>query len=376
MTMDESVKEIEYISEKLKLGDIVTYQDVAHEFGSSYKKSKVILYKFFKSNKSNFIGQFIINGVIDGSTVIKFIESEKLIEEAVEKFDKIDDIYCYSVTPKSEFSLKDFAIHNQKNVINTDNLSYYHKLGLIKGPELVPVTSYKTSKPPVVEPVKSTAKVESKPKKEKTISLMSNYVSRKQKPAETSSTKRTSEPPKYQYKSRKLENKKPEKVVVSNDVEVDEFDEFDEMEVDKPAPSLPTPKTKLSDIFNDDNDSEELEIEELEKESTPKEDTPQEDKQDDRNIQEIEDPIEETPKEPENVPEPVPEPEEPEEPQYDEEGYLITYNTKKSKPKPKPRQSETKQTKEIKPPVKSAVKPTKDKKSKQPSVMSFFGKKK
>ncbi|CAH6721292.1 DNA polymerase delta subunit 3 [[Candida] jaroonii] len=375
--MDESVKEIEYISGQLKVGEIVTYQDISHQFGATYKKSKVILYNFYKSNKSNFVGQFIINGVIEGSTVIKFIESEKLIEEAVEKFDKIDEIYCYSVTPKTEFSLKDFAIHNQKNVINTDNLNYYHKLGLIKGPELVPVTSFKTSKLTVAEPTKTsttTKEVSTKPKKEKTIGLMSNYVSRKQKPADTAGSKRAADPPKYQYKSRKLENKKPEKVVVSNDLEADEFDEFDDMEVDTPAPSVPAPKTKLSDIFNDDDDDEEDITEGQKEENTKIQESEQEEA-----IPEPEAETKEASVEPQVEPEPEAESEtqEPQEPQYDEEGYLITYNTKKPKSKPKPKPRTTTETKtEIKQPVKSAVKVTKDKKSKQPSVMSFFGKKK
>lgn len=401
--MDESTREIEYISKAVhKDHEIVSYNQLAEDLGVGYKKAQSVLYKYFKANKHQLNASFVIIGVKEGQKIVKWVELESLVDGELEKMDQIVSVQIYSVSLNTyKFEVQDLVMNQLKSTIDHQKLDYYHKLGFIKGPELLPASTSSDTKKP--EPIKPVPKQEPKqePKKDTakktsgfSSGLSSHYVSRKQQKSTLDSTNKTSkdqkraapEPPKYQYKSRKLENNR-EKVVVSHDNDKDDFD--DDMDIDPPKSTTNHSKeytTKLNSMFEDDSD-EEMEDNEDEKEPIVAEaqEEPQEEEEepdvmviDQKETQE--EPQQESYEESKESNEP-----ESNEPEYDEDGYLITRapKSKKAKP-PKPSSTTSKPSNTtLKPtPKPTASKPTPKSASstknpkKQASLMNFFGKKK
>lgn len=398
MTMDDSVKEIEFISRKLhKDHEIVNYTQVAKEFAVPFPRAQALLYNFFKANKHQLNGSFIIIGIKHGQKQVKWVELESLMDTELDTFEEVLSVNIYAVSLNTfSYSVQDLVNGQLKLPIDHEKLLYYHKLGMIKGPPLErdQNPSATAPKPDVKTESRSKQdKPEPKPEPKKQsnglLSLLSHYVSRKQKPEKNKDQKRPApSAPKYEYKSRKLENTR-DKVVVAD--KGDDFD--DDMDLDPPKKDY---KTNLNSMFEDDSDEDVIEHGEgdgEEKEPIITEDDPMDiDKQESEQEPEQEPEHEKSEVEPESASEmEQPEqPEQPAEPEYDEDGYLIT---RAPKPKPKPKakpNTKAKQSNESE----SSKQPTKptgalnskskasDAKSssksgkKQTSLMNFFGKKK
>lgn len=405
MTMDESVKEIQHISTKIhKDNEIVCYSQISEDLGVSYRRAQALLYNFYKANKQQLNASFVIIGIKQGQRTIKFVELEPLVDSELNKFDSIISVTVYAISLNTfTYTTQDLVISQLKRPVDLNKLDYYEKLGMIKGPELKRDANLSTNKPSpsTISTLPTTSKPESKheskheskPEPTKKTSLSSHYVSRKQqkpsqKPQETRGPKRTVvDSPKYEYKSRKLENKR-DKVVMENTPKQEEGeDDFDD-DMDLDAPKTPKDyKTKLNAMFEGDSDGDEQEKNQEErKEPIITEDHDQ---------MEVDEPEQEPEPEPEQEQEPVSETQQPEgqgvseeeekqtnEPEYDEDGYLITRAPKSKTAKPKPSKSsaatESKSNSTPKPKTTTTTKGSDKTKSgkKQTSLMNFFGKKK
>lgn len=360
------MKEVEFISSKLQANQIVTYRGLSQRVKVPYANAKVILYNYFNKNRATLDGKLVIAGTKQNQFILQLV-NEDIIDNEISQFDTIDEVFMYCISPKEyKYSASDLVLESLNCSIDKDNINTYYELGIIKGRDLVPASNYRNV-PIKQESTKTSlhqlkdAVPDKKPKNTSTL-LKSSYVSRKQE-------KRVPEEPpkeKYQYKSRKLNSKinKKDKVVISEDADSINEDAVDDAmkdadSTDDQIKQLTSAKTKLSDIFNDDEELQESEEPQNESEGSQEHKEPEMEVEDD----------EYDVKHDESIPE---QPEQPVEPQYDEDGYLITY----SKPK-KPTAKKQREADSIKLATKLEQPQNKDKpKSKQPSVMSFFGKKK
>ncbi|WEJ94418.1 hypothetical protein PSN45_001902 [Yamadazyma tenuis] len=392
--MGDSQKEVEYISDKLfKDNSIVSYSQLSKDLGVPLSRSKEILYNFFKSNKTKLNASFIITGTVKGAIELKFVEFEDQVNEHLKAFDKVSSVHIYSLSlSEFKYSVKDLVLNQLKIQVSVDKLDYYYDLGMIKGPALVASSNsllqpVKAEVVPINNSARSPTNVKQEPKKFNT-GLSSGYVSRKQqKPApigsditKMASTKRKAEPvPKYQYKSRKPATQKPDKVVMSHDYDND--DEHADLDVAKKITK--EDKTKLSAMFEDDFSDNDGNVNELE-EPIMAEDN------EDENVELFKMEADEA-KPAEVGVEEVEAPEEgmtnfeleqPQEPEYDEDGYIITHRPKpkankaaKSANKPKAPSQNNAPTEIGSAPPSSKIAPKTGNK-KQASLMNFFGKKK
>lgn len=378
--MNEPEKEVEYVCQKLfKDNELVTYSGLSRVLDIPISRSKSILYDVFRSNKSKLDASFIIVGLKNNTKTIQFVQTESSVDSELNEFQEVLDVHIYAITLlEYSYSKSDIVTKQLDSKVDLSNLDQFYSQGHIKGPSLESSNHHIQTHAPVREEKSKVIKEEPKEVKKtnKTFNtgLSSNYVSRKaQKPGAgtditkfaSSATKRDTEPPKYQYKSRKLENKK-EKVVISDDVDPIGSDNVSGGVQKLDAES----KNKLAAMFDDDFSDEEMKDE-------PEEDIvantePEESEKDvDVVMESVDDensimhklPINKNP-----TPVPEPEPEQSSEPQYDEDGYIITHRPKKAAAKPKSAVRPSK-------PAKPATSSSKPGNKKQSSLMNFFGKK-
>lgn len=370
--MRDSEAENEYISRKIfKDNQIVSYSQLSKDQNIPLSKAKAILYEFFKSNKQRLNASFIIIGYKNSIKNIQFVPQETQVNDALERFDYVSSVHIYAVNLNEfDFAIGDVVLSQIESL--QDETQY--ERGVIRGPPLVEAGGASDSAAGATVGTNSAAVTtpKSKPEPEKPKSfnstLSSNYVSRKAKP----SPKHQTTAPKYEYKSRKIQNQPPkrEKVVIS---QIDDDDDVDisKRTIDKDA------NKKLSAMFDDDDFSDEepkqkelevseMEVDEVDKvpESLAKREELEEPKED--QMEDIQEPA------PELVAESEPEPVAPE---YDAEGYLIT--RRPAKPSSK---GSSKNGAATKPTEAKTAKSTGSAKSKntkkQASLMNFFGKKK
>lgn len=290
MTMDFTEKEIDLVSERLQTQP-VTYHTMARDLGLSASRSKKLLTEYYKSNTTTVNASFIATGYRGEAFIIHNFESESGLEENLAlTFDKVMSVQIYCIhLKKTTFTHMEIALEELRHPTNLDSLSERHKLGLIKGPDLIKSChspqqegdrTTKSSLPleSSSEKKKATSDVSPKPgllyrsskPVSKPASLISSYVSRK---GENSSTTKkrpgTDKKPTLQYKSRKLEQSEPkERVVVSN------LDAEEDVELNKTSTVASTSHSDLHNLFLDDDFTDEEKLTEtketqLEEESEP-----------------------------------------------------------------------------------------------------------
>lgn len=416
MTMDIPLDEAEFLTERvIAAKEPVTYHTFSKERNLHHDQAKQILYEFYKSNRDQVTGSFIITGTSnENTTLIKLSENEAQLAENVKLFSAINTIHIYCIHIKDiDKTNEEISFLELKHLIDHNNLDPSYKNGLVKGPELVVVKSeprrMKSNTPSTTPstsntPTKSNDK-ETKPKK--TTGLTSGYVSRKQQQNEA---KQTSKRPQtdilamytsrkgesnkdnqtkraattssgYQYKSRKLENQpSKERVVVSN------VDDNDDMEVDDVKPKT-QPKTNLQELFLDDDfefsDDDASNDKNEEHEKQPKESEKEPEKEPEEELGATEKDIPEQDKEPSELQnDEAVEPEreagssekqESEEPEtiVDEDGYITSYRKKPEPSKPKPTLAKPEPAKK---PSNNSNKKAASNSKKQSSLMNFFQK--
>lgn len=261
--MNESEREVEYVTQKLfKDNESITYSELSRVMDIPISRSKYILYDVFRSNKSKVDASFVIIGLKKGDKIIQYVESESDVNNELDNFEQILDVHIYAVT-LSEYSYtkSDILLKQLDLKIDLGNLDLFYSMGHIKGPGLEVAANYINPSIKEVTPVKEERQESKKTSKSFNTGLSSNYVSRKAQKPETgaditkfaSGNKRSGGPAKYQYKSRKLENKR-DKVVVSDDTEPTELEEITKGIQKLDAES----KTKLAAMFDDDFSDEEM----------------------------------------------------------------------------------------------------------------------
>lgn len=341
MTMEAPPNEIEYLSKQIIINDKpVTYHTLAREQDIHVNHAKKILLEFYHKNQDKVKASFVITGTYEGKTLIKFAANESILQEWVNKYEKIHTIQIYSLS-RSEVSGEELAMEDLKFPIVYEKVGQYVTNGMIKGPEFKmdvveqkrDVVEHKIEAPKTVRDTKPTKTVKEEPKLVNA-GLSSSYISRKAKPERTNTlsnyTSRKDENSKkrvqptstgYQYKSRKLETKAPKERVVIADANDDVVEE----ESRRPTKISTSELDKMfEDEFSDEEDTS----------GTPKE-TPQE------KPKESEEEPKESNEEPQEISSKIPQDTNPEEPMFveeeppspppivedtiDEDGFITTY---------------------------------------------------
>lgn len=270
MTMTASVKEVDYISNRIET-HAVTYHTVSRDLKLSSARSKRLLAEYYNLNKSRLCASFVASGQQDGVFVIRRFETEHDLEENISFFDHLSTVHVYSIQlEKNSITSVDIALEELQHPTELDSIIQLHQLGMIRGPSVERLTS--TLKQTLLGPranddvtktdlsIKLENKKKSEAKSKSTLiylsrkpevksSLISGYVSRKGESAKVAN--RPSDQPKksYQYKSRKAEQSEPkERVVVSN---VEDEEEEHDRKIHGAQPS--TASTDLNNLFLDDD---------------------------------------------------------------------------------------------------------------------------
>lgn len=375
--------------------------------------AKKLLYSFYKKHEDLVEATYLISGTLDGNNDLK-IKVTKDINER-EKFDKIQSIQIYSLSPQNIEINEIIATANaqiQEYAVDESKLS---KWGLIKGPELIKIdpiakqektqsqASVNSRKP---EP-KNAPSSASKKKEFPDMGLRSAQIlnRNKKKEDEAKPKARTATQPTFGSTSNKQSKAKPERSKTEpakeSKSEVEQAKSKADTKKDVAAKAEKDKKQKeLESMFDDDDDDDIL----MEERSVKKDDedveTTEKVSKKDEDLEGIFDSsfsqtqsqpnkeeVEPTPKddEPEVVEDAKPEEEQKEEEReeekdevtsfYDEDGYLVTKVTEKPKAKPKPKPKARPSPTPSAPAKRSKTTGSSSGSKQQSSLMSFFGKK-